>query len=86
MNKIDKDPNAPETSDRLTDLMDKVDSSFPEFPLPEDWGHVNIDTMRQHLWARSQEWNHCLEELCVIMFAEIPNSHHMYYIGREFKG
>lgn len=76
---------SPVTSCKLTDLMDHVDEQFPEFELGLDGNVLSMAGYSQWLWARSEEWMNCLEELVVHMQAPIFNSHHYYYIGREFK-
>lgn len=69
----------------LTELMDHVDDSFPRTNMRNEDGVLSLAAFEQHSWARSQEWLDCLEELVVHMSAPIFNSHHYYYIGREFK-
>lgn len=74
------------TSGKLIDLMEHADTSFPEFELGLDGNVLSMAGYAQWLWARSENWLDCLEEIVVHMQAPVFNSHHYYYIGREFKG
>ena len=73
------------TTGRLLDLMDHVDELFPEFELGSDGNVLSMAGYAQWLWARSENWMDCLEEIVIHMQTPIFNSHHYYYIGREFK-